>query len=309
MNPAHKHALEQALITNVHDTQAWVVYADFLSSIGDVLGQRIALGLAFEWASGKLAKQLAHQCREYDRMHQHEWIGPSLTKLMRSRGFDLGAELEWRHGFMTAATLKGRQAKRRASLATMLATVLASSASRFLQALTLMRGESGDPQEMASAFRVLATADLPQTLTVLRLDATRWRKKSTPSEPIDLAQLSVLGARLPRVRTLELSLPSQGDELVRVLAEAPWIERLEGLAITASSMTDVGAEYMLAARGRFSALGHIDLNANHLSPHVVDELVHFLPGMSHADRWDDPSLYWIDERDGAWLPDPSEDSY
>lgn len=289
-DPARKRALERAIASDVFNTEAWTIYADFLSSSGSVLGQRIALELALEQAPPRLAKQLAHQCRTLDQKHRREWIGTSLSKLMRSRGFDVGTKLEWRYGFIFAAALRGRKAKRKRPLATILRTLLASPASRFLRELTLARGRSDDPREFARAFEVLAHTDLPQTLEVLRLQATRWRK-SAPSEPIDLAQLSKLGARLSGLRRLRLSLPSQGDALVGELAEAPWLERLEALAITGSSMSDLGAECMLAARSRFWALGRIDLSANHLSPYMVDELMHTFPNMHDSDR-DRLSLYW-----------------
>lgn len=291
-DPMRKRALERALAANLFDTEAWAVYADFLSNAGLVHGQRIALELALEHAPAHLAKQLMQQCRALDQSHQHEWVGPSLTKLMRSRRDAAGIELEWRYGFITAAALHGRKAKRKNSLPTILQALLASPAFRLAREFSLARGMSDDPQEFARAFRILATTKLPETLEILGLYANRRSPKSARSQPIELAQLSALGARLPRLRKLELSLPSQGDALLHELAKAPWLERLEALAVTGSSVSDLGAETMLAARSRFWALGHINLNANELSPGAVDELVHMFPGMSAIDR-SGPSLYWM----------------
>ena len=81
----------------------WSVRADELQAAGDPWGQRIALSIAREAASGAEKRKLTKELDALDKDHAEHFYGPELTRLRDEDGFDKVARLTWEYGYIVRA--------------------------------------------------------------------------------------------------------------------------------------------------------------------------------------------------------------
>jgi predicted DNA-binding WGR domain protein len=81
----------------------WSVRADELQAAGDPWGQRIALWIAREAASGADKRKLTKELDALDQAHAEHFYGPALAGLLGEAGFDKVARLTWEHGYIVRA--------------------------------------------------------------------------------------------------------------------------------------------------------------------------------------------------------------
>ncbi|WP_068687738.1 STM4015 family protein, partial [Thermobifida halotolerans] len=92
----------------------------------------------------------------------------------------------------------------------------------------------------------------------------------------DLAPL-LAGELFPALRSLGLRNAEYTDDLVRALADAPVLRRLEVLDLSLGTLTDTGARVIRDSPAAFRRLRRLDLHRHHLSEPVMDELREALP--------------------------------
>ena len=97
------------------------------------------------------------------------------------------------------------------------------------------------------------------------------------TEVDDLDRL-LSGGAFPRLRSLGLRNAEHTDDLVRALAEAPLLDRLEVLDLSLGTLSDAGAE-VIAQTPAFRRLRRLDLHHHYLSEEGQERLRAALPGV------------------------------
>ena len=134
-------ALERALQDDPRDHEAWVVFADYISSHAPRLGKRIMLELQRNNATPEQRRTWTERIRGFDRRHRHEWLDPGLASVFDRHGkAPASLALDWRFGFVVGARLDGGMHHDRPGLDEALAALLASPLSRFLSRLNVEFG-------------------------------------------------------------------------------------------------------------------------------------------------------------------------
>jgi uncharacterized protein (TIGR02996 family) len=121
MSAASNPELEAAIEKNLDDPQPWLVYADWLQSQGDPRGEFITL---------------SHQGKHGDWLERHTeaLFGEALAEKLDSDPPEL--DLEWRLGFVKAATIKRADYDSDTDVDELTQTFLARPVARFIRALT-----------------------------------------------------------------------------------------------------------------------------------------------------------------------------
>ncbi len=100
-----------------------------------------------------------------------------------------------------------------------------------------------------------------------------------------LDQLAVLLDKpFPKLRSLSLSNGEETNELIALVLASPLLPQLTALALTDSTLTDPGAQLLLAHRAKLAHLSAIDLDQNYLTKEMLAELQRVLPVGSTAQR-------------------------
>jgi hypothetical protein len=157
-------------------------------------------------------------------------------------------------------------------------------------ALQFLRFESGGlPGEVVRAVAgstLPALRELSLWLGVGDYGAT-WRQT-------DLAPI-LAGSALGALRHLGLQNSDQQDDLARWVAESAIVRQLESLDLSMGTLTDEGAEPLLA----LTHLVDLDLHHHYLSDEMVERLGEALPGVrldlserQQPDRYDDEVSYY-----------------
>ncbi|MEE6263726.1 STM4015 family protein [Plantactinospora sonchi] len=123
--------------------------------------------------------------------------------------------------------------------------------------------------------RAVAACDLP-ALTHLEL----WLGTDEYGGDTTLADLAPIlaGDRLPALRHLGLRNAEIADEVAAAVTQAPVVGRLESLDLSLGTLSDAGAEALLAGRP-LTRLRRLDLHHHYLSPEARGRLVAALPGV------------------------------
>ena len=96
------------------------------------------------------------------------------------------------------------------------------------------------------------------------------------------------------LRSLGLADADFADAIAAELAQAELWPTLERLDLSMGTMTDAGAERILAAAKRLARLAHIDLSRNFLSPQMCDRIRAALPNATvDAQKQADGDWYYV----------------
>ena len=109
---------------------------------------------------------------------------------------------------------------------------------------------------------------------LVELDSTSLRRLTLwfgsrdrgANETVDKLEPLLRGDRLPRLELLGLANSGIQDEIAEALTSAPVLARLRFLDLSRGSLTDAGADALLAHADRFDRIERIDLRDNLLSP-------------------------------------------
>ena len=266
--------------------EAWQVYADWLLSLGEPVGEWLAVSLRADDASDAAAPVRA-ALDEIERACSFRLVDLALADLSEVPELARIADLTWERGFITTANIRTREFRAWDSellghtpdrlleavldspSATMLhslrvdthsfkakgsrhATVAALLAS-FEQPLALRELELGDGSD-GLIVRASMLTQLPELVSLRLVSSQAGHKHDELRE-----QLAVLSQPrlLPALVELELRCWSGGDPVAEHLASSPLLERLRRLRI--DHVTDVGAELIVAQRDRFAKLDCFEL--------------------------------------------------
>ena len=132
-----------------------------------------------------------------------------------------------------------------------------------LQRLTLISG--GLPREPIEA---LVSCNLPALA-----DLELWFGDPGYGAECDVDTVRPLLARpFPQLRRMGLVNSDFADRLVEHLPSAVWLPQLQRLALSGSTLTDAGAERILANAEAYAHLVHLDLGQNYLSAGMAQQL-------------------------------------
>jgi uncharacterized protein (TIGR02996 family) len=188
-------ALQQAIDSDPDDTGAYMVYADWIQTLGDLRGSLIVAQIA----AAENQPGAAARAEAFLGQHAAEFLGP----LAEHVGYD-GAILEptWRHGFIRRARIAVREWSRSERV---LDALLAHPSARWLDALVLETVD--DFASLQPVVDVLQTAPRPRIRELTLRDAGEvseeeldeagnyvWRRPQ-----VDLAKLWQV---VPRLRQL-----------------------------------------------------------------------------------------------------------
>lgn len=146
----------------------------------------------------------------------------------------------------------------------------------------------------ADLVRGVAGSDLP-ALTHLEL----WLGVDDYGRDATVADLGpvLTGERLPALRHLALCNTDLADEITAAVATAPVVPRLEVLDLSRGTLTDAGAETLLAGQP-LTHLRQLDLHHHYLSEEVAKRVVARLDGVTvdvtdpqEAEEYDDDEVY------------------
>jgi uncharacterized protein (TIGR02996 family) len=362
--------LEQAIHDSPDDAAVWQVFGDWLQTQGDARGEMISLAY-----SG--APDAAARIAEIERSQRDTWVGPTLAKLLGTKEIDKVLELEWQHGFITAAKVRTEWEWKGPKPVSMLRTLLSDPSSRFLRRLALgLFDDEGENHYAQAILALTKVGKLPSLrhlhigdfeypdeteiswtevgdvdkiypvapklevlhlqgggigLGDLRLARLRRLKLETgglPAEAIrsvcraELPELSDLeiwfgaedygaegsiemlaplfaGQLFPKLTRLGLMNSEFADDIAAAIATAPVLAQIKQLDLSLGTMTDSGADAILAQVDRFRHLSSLNLNDNFISDEAVSRLRTSLGGLVTADDqeepddWDGEPYYYV----------------
>ncbi|MFO7565879.1 MAG: WGR domain-containing protein [Enhygromyxa sp.] len=146
---------------------------------------------------------------------------------------------------------------------------LGSPKSTTLRSLTIHTG--GLPQ---AAGQALGRAELPALeRLVVWFGTTHYGGSCSAAEARGILQ----NKSFAQVRSLALADADFADEIAAEVAQAELWPALERLDLSMGTMTDAGAERLLARAKQLARLAHIDLSENFLSPQMCDRIRAALP--------------------------------
>jgi hypothetical protein len=292
--PPRNRELERLVIDAVRATdvgaperhEAWQVYADWLLSLGEPVGEWLAVSLGADDASDAAAPVRA-ALDEIERACSFRLVDLALADLSEVPELARIADLTWERGFITTASIRTREFRAWDSELLghtpdrLLQAVLASPSACMLHSLRVdahtFKAKGSRYSTVAAliaefeqplALRVLEIGEgidalgLSQVLLerVPELVALRVVSNQTGHKHDELReQLAVLSqpGLLPMLVELELRCFAGGDPSAEQLASSPLLERLRRLRI--DHVTDVGAELIVAQRDRFAKLERFEL--------------------------------------------------
>lgn len=292
--PPRNRELERLVIDTMRTTdvgaperhEAWQVYADWLLSLGEPVGEWLAVSLGADDASDAAAPVRA-ALDEIERACSFRLVDLALADLSEVPELARIADLTWERGFITTANIRTREFRAwdsellghtpdrllEAVLASPSASMLhglrvdtnrfdfkgsrydsvAALLATFAEPLALRELEIGEGSDGLRTSRAMLER-LPE-LVSLRMTSNQAGHKHDELRE-QLAALSQPGL-LPMLTQLELRCASGGDTVAAQLASAPLLERLRRLRI--DHVTDIGAELIVAQRDRFTQLDRFEL--------------------------------------------------
>jgi hypothetical protein len=292
--PPRNRELERLVIDAVRASEvgsparheAWQVYADWLLSLGEPVGEWLAVSLRADDQSDAAAPVRA-ALDEIERACSFRLVDLALADLSEVPELARIADLTWERGFITSANIRTREFRAWDS------ELLEHTPDRLLEAVLrspsacMLHGLRID----ANAFRVkgsrhptvaalIASFEEPLVLRALELgdgsDAlhldTGMLERVPELVTLRLVtnqaghkhdelreQLAILSHPrvLPSLGELSLCFALGGDPAAEYIAEAPLLERLRRLRV--DHVTDIGAELIIAQRDRFARLDRFEL--------------------------------------------------
>jgi hypothetical protein len=269
-----------------HHNEAWQVYADWLLSLGEPVGEWLAVSLRADDASDAAAPVRA-KLHEIERACSFRLVDLALADLSEVPELARIADLIWERGFITSATIRTREFRAwdsellehtpdrllevvlRSPCAVMLhqlrvdACSFVAVGSRYRSVAALiadfdeplaLRGlELGDGND-ALSLEPGVFERLPE-LSTLRIASNQAGHKHAKLRE-QLALITDLD-QLPALAELDLRLLAGGDQAAEALAQSPRVERLRALRI--DHVSDIGAELIIAQRDRFGSLERFEL--------------------------------------------------
>jgi hypothetical protein len=298
--PPRNRELERLVIDAVRASEvgspardeAWQVYADWLLSLGEPVGEWLAVSLRADDQSDAAAPVRA-ALDQIERACSFRLVDLALADLSEVPELARIADLTWERGFITTASIRTREFRAWDSELLehtpdrLLEAVLRSPSACMLHSVRVdahsFRVEGSRHSTVAA---VLASFEEPLALRVLELgdgsDAVRLNSGMLERVPelVTLRlvsnqaghkhdelreQLAILSqpGLLPAVTELSLCFALGGDPAAETIAEAPLLDRLRKLRI--DHVTDIGAELIIAQRDRFARLERFELRHGELS--------------------------------------------
>jgi hypothetical protein len=292
--PPRNRELERLVIDAVRATsvgsserhEAWQVYADWLLSLGEPVGEWLAVSLRADDASDAAAPVRA-ALDEIERACSFRLVDLALADLSEVPELARIADLTWERGFITSANIRTREFRPWDSELLghtpdrLLEVVLDSPSATLLHRLRVdayafkAKGSRHDTVaallaalQQPLALRELSLGDgsVPVRLNrgmferVPELVALSLTSNQVGYKHDELReQLAVLSdpGLLPMLVELDLRCWSGGDTVAEQLASSPLLDRLRSLRI--DHVTDVGAELIVAQRDRFARLERFEL--------------------------------------------------
>lgn len=298
--PPRNRELERLVIDVVRATEvgsaerheAWQVYADWLLSVGEPVGEWLAVSLGADDA-GDAAAPIRATLHEIERACSFRLVDLALADLSEVPELARIADLTWERGFITTASIRTREFRAwdsellehtpdrllevvlRSPSACMLHRLrvdacrfqaigsrhrsIAELLASFEDPLALRSLELGDGRDALMLDRGMFER-LPE-LVSLRLACNQADRKHDELRR-QLAALDHAGL-LPALAELDLRLSAGGDQAAEQLASSPLLDRLRALRI--DHVGDLGAELIVAQRDRFARLERFELRHAELS--------------------------------------------
>jgi hypothetical protein len=116
--------------------------------------------------------------------------------------------------------------------------------------------------------QAVATATLPQ---LERLELWLGEENYGYDGTLDMLEPLLGGGRFPRLRYLGIKNSEHQDDIARMVAASPVLDQLEVLDLSMGTLTDAGAEALLAS-GKLRALRKLDIHHHYVSDEVVARL-------------------------------------
>lgn len=297
--PPRNRELERLVIDALCSTEvgsperheAWQVYADWLLSVGEPVGEWLAVSLGADDAS-EAAAPIRAALHEIERACSFRLVDLALADLSEVPELARIADLTWERGFITTANLRTREFRAWDSELLghtpdrLLEAVLRSPSACMLHALCVDASRfAAIGSRHRSVAELLASFEDPLALRSLELDGSdplllaRGMFEHTPelislrvaSNQADRRHDELRGQLMafeqvgpsPKLVDLDLRLAGGGDPAAEYLAGAPLLERLRALRI--DFVTDIGAEHIIARRDRFARLDRFELRQSEIS--------------------------------------------
>ena len=263
--------------------EGWQVYADWLLSLGEPVGEWLAASLRADESSDAVAPIRA-KLDAIERACSFRLVDPALADLSEVPELARIADLTWERGFITGATLRTHEFRAWDSELLghtpdhLLEVVLASPSACMLHTLRVdalrfaaVGSRHSSVAELLAALpdplalRELELVDSSVSLTQAPIGARALARVpelerlvvvtdelGRPQERVVEVVEALIGGLGPRVRELELRLRGVGDLVVEALLGAGVLERLHSLLL--GHVGEAGAARILAAGERFRRL-------------------------------------------------------
>lgn len=194
--------LEAAIFANLDNTDAYLVYADWLQRQGDPRGELIALQHAAMQASGEEASKLKKQVSKYIKSHQDALLGDLADALDEEE-----LTVEWHLGFIRVARVGQKDYDSERDIAELVKELIAHPSAKFLSALTIGMAHFDDENDYSDVISALqeALTELGghKTLQDLFIGDFQY-PDDTEISWSHLHDISGLYKLLPDLRTLQL---------------------------------------------------------------------------------------------------------
>lgn len=290
--------LEQALLDNPDDPQAWRVYADWLEQAGDVWGRRLSLSLARTGAKRPERQRLGQAIDRLELVQRDALFGP-LAPLVHDPALATAAQLERMHGLIVAVRLSTPARDRPPHLApdAILRALLASPAARLLQRIELGLVALEHPITLQRGLDAIAAGGPLPAMRELVIGAY----DDPGLEWVEVGRVADALATLPSLRALTLR--GGGIDLGTALTH----DSLEQLTIESAGLPAAAVE--VVARAELPRLTHLTLwlgRAEYGGDARVEQLTPLLRGegmpalrhlaLNNAECQDDIALALVDSR-------------
>ncbi|MFP2906112.1 WGR domain-containing protein [Pyxidicoccus sp. 3LFB2] len=345
--PKSNKQLEAAILRAPDEAEGYLVYGDWLQSVGDPRGELIAVQHALPQAKGARAKVLMEREVALLQQHRDTLLGAPLSSMCRS----LWLTVQWHLGFIRSARLgvSSYGDDPEFQFDETLAMLLAHPSARFLQELTLGLAADDGQNEYGDLIKRIAKK-APKTLRQVFIGAFVYPRETEISwthvgdvsplykalpqlrslrlcggdvhlGKINLPELreftvetgglplsavkSIAAAKWPKLEKLEVWFGSASygaggqvkhlqsildadglpelehlglcnaeftNDLVTVLPKSRVLKQLQTLDLSRGTLTDKGAEVLLANAAAFKHLQKLNLTQNLLSPKAAKSL-------------------------------------
>ena len=230
-------SLEQALIEDPEDREAWSVYADYVSGHEPLLAERIMLELQRDASGGEDYLRWQQRLDAFDLEARGKWLGPRLRKLFDNhKQTPPGVDLVWRRGFIDGLRIVGHALASQTTPKLVLERVLQSPISRFMSKLRLDLDERNrhEREAVASFIRAASPRQAMQELSLrdsrgcVRVDEVMAWAPSARGMVVEGQLDAGAGIRHEHLRQLRLSTHEAGfEETIEHPLELPQLRELE----------------------------------------------------------------------------------